>query len=272
MTVAVRFAVVLVGLFAGAAGAATIEIDVRDFRFSPNDVTINVGDTVRWVNRGGFHDVKADDNSFSRAPANAPWTFERTFNAAATILYHCSVHSAPGVPINSGMNGRIVVNPAAPTFSINQGIAGAWFNPATSGQGFLIDVEPASRFMFVAWFTYVPATSAAAKVGVPEHRWLSAQGNYTGGSAPLTVFQTSGGRFNSSQATTTVPVGTMTLTFTSCTAGTVQFNLDEGLSGSIPIQRVIPGTELLCQTLSTSAADVDGNEDAPTDPYDPYGQ
>lgn len=57
----------------------------------------------------GFHDVRADDGSFNRPPASAPWTFERTFTQAGEVFVHCRPHSAPGLDINSRMNGRINV-------------------------------------------------------------------------------------------------------------------------------------------------------------------
>ena len=240
------------------ATAATIEMRLRNNIFVPNAVTINVGDTVRFINEQGFHDVIADDGSFSRPPAGPGWTFDRTFTAAGVVPVFCGVHSVAGAPINSAMNARITVVAAAPAFTINQGIAGAWFNPATSGQGFLIDIAPVNRLMFVAWFTYQTSPPTAAfKLGAPEHRWLTIQGNYAGASAPLGVFQTSGGIFNNGQTTTTTQVGTATLTFSSCTSGTVSYTLtNPPLSGSIPIVRALPGSEALCQSLSEAEAEL----------------
>jgi glucose/arabinose dehydrogenase len=131
--------------------------------------------------------------------------------------------------------------------SINAGMAGAWFDPTTSGQGFLIDVEPAGQFMFVAWFTYDDASS---KVGAPEHRWLTAQGEFSGSVAELTLSATSGGRFDDPLATTTDPVGSLTLNFADCSNASVSYDLpDDGLQGQIDIVRLIPGTEALCQSL-----------------------
>ena len=33
------------------------------FRFEPNDLTIQAGDSVRWINNNSFHSVDADDGS-----------------------------------------------------------------------------------------------------------------------------------------------------------------------------------------------------------------
>jgi CSLREA domain-containing protein len=111
-----RLALVL--LLLGAATptpAAVVEVRLENFRFVPNDVTIQPGDTVRFSNQEGFHNVRADDGSFSRPEENAPWTFERTFTGSGEVFVHCSVHSVPGLDINAGMNGRInVANTAGP--------------------------------------------------------------------------------------------------------------------------------------------------------------
>ena len=138
-----------------------------------------------------------------------------------------------------------------PAFVINQGITGAWFNEATPGQGFLIEVDPEAEFLFLAWFTF---EADQAKVGAPEHRWLTAQGGYSGDSAAdLPLSLTSGGVFDASDMTNTETVGSMTLTFESCEQGAISYSLDEGLSGEIPITRVIPGTETLCQDLQENS-------------------
>ncbi len=240
------------------AHAATIDVAVSSNRYTPNSVTINVGDTVRWTNTGGFHNVSADDGSFGNTAANTAWVFSRTFTQAGQFPYFCQVHSVPGENINTSMNGIVIVQaPPPPAFVINQGISGSWFNPQTGGQGFLMDVRATDKFIFVAWFTYERLSATGnAKIGSSEQRWLSAQGNYDGGNATLPVFQTIGGAFNSPRATTTTQVGTMTLEFTSCTEGRITFNLtSETLSGTIPIQRLIPGTENICTTLIPPAAE-----------------
>ena len=97
-----------------AATAATHDVAVEDNRFTPNDITIDVGDTVRWTNASGGnpHDVQADDGSFASSIA-ASFVFERTFNSAAEILYYCSVHSSPGANRDTRMNGRVTVVEAA---------------------------------------------------------------------------------------------------------------------------------------------------------------
>ena len=74
-----------------------------------SDLTIEVGDTVRWTNSAGrSHDVTADDGSFASA-TSASFVFQRTFMSVEEILYHCTVHSRAANLGGTTMNGRIIV-------------------------------------------------------------------------------------------------------------------------------------------------------------------
>jgi plastocyanin len=113
---------VLLLAFASAAGAITVDVQVGGANtFSPKQVTIHVGDTVRWTNATGtgFHNVHADDDSFkcstscntgSNDPASG-WVATHTFNAAGTFMYYCDAHGSPG---GFGMSGTVSVLPAGP--------------------------------------------------------------------------------------------------------------------------------------------------------------
>jgi len=98
------------------ATAATHDVSVVDNRFSPNDITITVGDTVRWTNASGGarHDVTSDDGKFAPSVTASSFTFSLTFDSVDEILYYCTVHSSPGQDRNSRMNGRVVVVEADP--------------------------------------------------------------------------------------------------------------------------------------------------------------
>jgi len=133
---------------------------------------------------------------------------------------------------------------------IGAGHSGAWFNPATSGQGLLIDVDPVSEFIFLGWFTYTGRDSTPPN----EQHWYTAQGHYVGNQAILDLHESVGGRFDNPQAVETRKVGQVTLTFTSCTTGSLGYDIEtSGLSGSFPLERVIPGSENLCEDLAKQA-------------------
>lgn len=88
----------------------THDVTVANFSFTPSQLTIKVGDIVRWTNSGGLHNVVADDNSFtSGAASTINWVYEHTFNSPGSNPYYCSVHGGPG---GVGMSGVITVQAA----------------------------------------------------------------------------------------------------------------------------------------------------------------
>lgn len=134
---------------------------------------------------------------------------------------------------------------------INRGHSGAWFNPATSGQGQLIEVVPEDQFMFLGWFTFTDAASDSPY----EQHWYTAQGHYTGNTAELILHETLGGQFDSPQPPTTSPVGTLTVSFSDCRHGQMAYRIDaDGRQGTLPLQRLIPGSDNYCQDLADGAA------------------
>lgn len=88
----------------------THNISVGNFSFTPAQITITVGDKVRWTNTGGLHNVVADDNSFtSGAVSSSAWVYEHTFNSVGNNPYYCSAHGGPG---GVGMSGVVIVENA----------------------------------------------------------------------------------------------------------------------------------------------------------------
>ena len=144
-------------------------------------------------------------------------------------------------------------------FVLNPGLNGSWFNQDTSGQGFFIDVFPGIPLVFLAWFTYdtsQPPMDATAVVGHPGHRWITAQGSFSGKTAILDVTNTSGGIFDDPENTSNSEpggYGTITLSFEDCTSGMVDYQLTGTtpmLSGSVPIKRIAQDNVALCESLT----------------------
>jgi plastocyanin len=95
-------------------GPKTVTINVIDFAFEPRSVTINPGDTVRWVMQGSdlHHSVTALNGAFDSGAVftSAGATFERTFSEAnKTYEYYCKMHRDC-----CNMKGSILVGEAAP--------------------------------------------------------------------------------------------------------------------------------------------------------------
>lgn len=143
------------------------------------------------------------------------------------------------------------------TFYINPGLNDAWYNPATNGQGFLITVFPDIKQMFLAWFTYDtarPPEGVTAILGEPGHRWLTAQGPYSGDTANLTIYLTEGGVFDKAEPEASndgIGDGTLTLEFADCSEALINYAITSiGISGEIPIQRIVPDNIPLCEALT----------------------
>jgi plastocyanin len=239
------------------ATAETHDVSVVDNRFSPNDITILVGDTVRWTNAAGgaSHDVTSDDGKFSPSETASSFTFSLTFDSVDEILYYCTVHSSPGMDRNTRMNGRVlVVEAAEDPFLINAAISDAWFYPVTSGQGFFIIVWEGSKSIFLAWFTYDterPPEDVTAILGEPGHRWLTAFGPYEGDTALLDVSLSSGMIFDSGEPpvdTEQMEGATIEIVWSGCNEGLVKYNIPSlVLSGEIPIERIVDDKVPACE-------------------------
>jgi plastocyanin len=126
-----------VALAAPLAAQTMHVVNISGTTFSPAILNIEAGDTVKWMNNEGLHNVNGTAASYPGNPegfgndvAPAPWVYMHTFDTPGTYNYHCDVHGAPGV----GMRGRINVAPApgtgaAPLF-ISEYVEGSLFNKA----------------------------------------------------------------------------------------------------------------------------------------------
>jgi hypothetical protein len=127
-----------------------------------------------------------------------------------------------------------------------------WYDPATNGQGFFINVFPDRQEIFLSWFTYElerPDASVPASLGEPGHRWLTAQGVYSNDRASLVLHLTEGGLFNTSPPQpTTRADGEIQLAFNSCGVGIVTYSIESlNLQGEVVIQRLAPDNIQRCE-------------------------
>jgi plastocyanin len=96
-------AVCLMAVPLAVEAQVTHTVTVSDNNFSPSQLTIQVGDTVRWVNAAGGnqHNVTSTNGAFASSPTASSFTFEVTFNQAGTFNYFCTLHA--------NMDGTITV-------------------------------------------------------------------------------------------------------------------------------------------------------------------
>ena len=97
---ALAFALVMFVILMVIPSASAEEHDISitdDMKFNPEDLTINVGDTVNWTNNDGMgHTATSTDGPASFDSGNiatgATWSF--TFTEAGTYNYKCDYHSS----------------------------------------------------------------------------------------------------------------------------------------------------------------------------------
>src|SRR5687767_7262899 len=66
-------------------------------QWSPDDVTLDMGDTVTWNNSGGVHNVEFNDGSYTQPaqPDSSSWTAQRTLDTPGIFRYRCGFHGSP---------------------------------------------------------------------------------------------------------------------------------------------------------------------------------
>jgi plastocyanin len=108
----------------GSARAATIQVQVgaTGLTYTPQDVQIQVGDTVQWVWDDTFHSVTSGtpghpDGLFDSGILSTGATFSFTFTNPGTFNYYCSPHG-----ICCGMIGSVTVTAGIDTVTVTRAI------------------------------------------------------------------------------------------------------------------------------------------------------
>ena len=92
-------------------------VNSGSYYYTPSNFTINVGDTVTWLNDGGLHNVNFDisvitgnsfgnPESFASSPTTGPVLYTHVFTIPGSYSYDCSV----GSHALNGMVGSLTVN------------------------------------------------------------------------------------------------------------------------------------------------------------------
>jgi LPXTG-motif cell wall-anchored protein len=100
-----------------ATASASASVTISDFKFTPDTVTVNEGDTVTWTNDGpSVHTATAEDGSFDTGSLGKGESGSATFTQAGTISYICSPHPF--------MHGKVVVQAASTGSGSGSGSSG----------------------------------------------------------------------------------------------------------------------------------------------------
>ena len=87
----------------GSSGAGHNKIEIKDFAFNPQTITVKAGEKVTWINRDDEpHTVVSVEKQFKKSTAlDTDQEFTITAGAPGTYTYFCSVHPK--------MTGTIIV-------------------------------------------------------------------------------------------------------------------------------------------------------------------
>ena len=83
----------MLALGAVAAQDATNVVTIDNFTFTPPELTVAVGATVKWVNRDDIpHLVVNKEKAFRSKALDTDDSFSYTFDSAGTFDYFCALH------------------------------------------------------------------------------------------------------------------------------------------------------------------------------------
>ncbi|HEY3861433.1 MAG TPA: Ig-like domain-containing protein [Verrucomicrobiae bacterium] len=122
LTLLAGAACVLIGT--NPACADTFTVDIVDYAYAPDPVTIHVDDTVNWVWASDYHSTTSEDGLWDSDVNNTGYSYSHTFTSIGTFNYYCTVHyfygqidvvgavAPPTVAITTPTNGSVFLAPA----------------------------------------------------------------------------------------------------------------------------------------------------------------
>lgn len=160
----------------------------------------------------------------------------------AQVALALNNNATPGIvndPGTGSPNRLLHVSNSGSNLSFRPEFSGLWYQPETSGQGQVIEVNANLGIVFGGWYTY----DANGQSGAASQRWFTIQGNYTPGDTirSFPVYRNTGGNFDAAPITNGVQVGTATLSFQSCSSARLQYQIDvdgQIRAGTIPLSRL----------------------------------
>jgi plastocyanin len=95
------------------ADTVSVQVGEGGLKFTPQNVTLHVGDTVEWTWDGSDHSTTSGtpghpDGIWDSGVQNQGFIFDQTFDTEGTFNYYCSIHGSC-----CGMVGSVIVMAAA---------------------------------------------------------------------------------------------------------------------------------------------------------------
>ncbi|MFZ2900150.1 MAG: plastocyanin/azurin family copper-binding protein [Saprospiraceae bacterium] len=179
--------ILLIAAVASIAQAQTTHnVTVQNHSFNPANLSIQVGDTVRWTNNSGSHNVNGTTATFPSNPESfgnsvgTNWVFTHVFMTAGEYDYQCNPHAA------MGMTGEITVTPVSSVSEAGVLQASVFPNPAHDFVAFEFEqeIEPGSTLL-----VYDMAGSEMARLLVSGRSVRLETGSWPGGMYLYQVFK-----------------------------------------------------------------------------------
>ena len=85
-------AVTFLQLAVAPAQAQEIQVTIDNFTFSPNELTLKVGDTVTWTNHDDIPHTVVSAGKFRSKTMDTDDKYSFTFTSAGDYKYFCSLH------------------------------------------------------------------------------------------------------------------------------------------------------------------------------------
>ncbi|MBK7944512.1 MAG: hypothetical protein IPJ85_04010 [Flavobacteriales bacterium] len=112
--------------------------------YSPQNITIVVGDTVRWSNQSGTHNVNGNLSIFPSNPEgfssgnsqSGSWTYKRKFNIPGVYNYHCTSDGHAATQFGS----VTVIDPTNGVAEVSEGAADIRVYPSPASDRITVDL------------------------------------------------------------------------------------------------------------------------------------
>jgi hypothetical protein len=216
---------------------------------------------------GIFHDVTVQSSGVSGCSVGTASLCNNSLPSPSGLSGGLQGYAVgPGYDLATGLGSldasRLIAQWGSAPVAVNlnqHGLTGSWISSQADSQGWLLEIYPdlagpGRGVLFGGWFTF----DVTAAGGV---RWYTIQGDVDSSSASATVpiYLTKGGRFGSSQATSTQSVGQVTLRFDDCANAELDYQFSDGSARS--------GSQSLTRLTAPITCSPGGDNGAPASSY-----
>lgn len=195
------------------------------------------GAELRWLQSGAG--LVRQGAASDPAQLQAPVPTAAALSAARPVQLRAQLWRG-GMPIEEPSNPYLLSGSASLPGAIpDTSYSGTWYSPQHDGEGFMLEMLPAGRFI-AYWFTYDPSAAVSGPVGSAAQHWLLADGQQDGRVLRAPLLRVSGGRYgramNPAELVITT-VGEIEFSFSSDTRGAVHYRVD-GRTGEFALERL----------------------------------